>query len=162
MPDTTRREPQGHRKENSSEVRVVVEVDGSPVGYLELDMERLWPLINHRKRDEVPMEWMDGPRFESTLRAAVIKRLITRLEQHLYRTLGDEIVKAQLDVEALILKAETAVESFGRTKADIDKLVQDSGRTTMDFFAFFWDYLLDERETTDLKKDWKAARTRPQ
>jgi len=25
-----------------------------------------------------------------------------------------------------------------------------------DFFAFFWDYMLDEKEVPDLKKEWKA------
>ena len=150
MPETRRRDAQGR-------VRVVVEVDGNPVGVLELDTERLWPLINHRKR-EVPVEWMDQAKFESLVRAAVVKRLISRLGQHLYRTLGDEIVKAELDIESFVLKAENAAQSFGRRKADIDKLVGDSGRTKTDFYAFFWDYLLDDRDSIDLKKEWKAAR----
>ena len=150
------------KKDIASEVRVVVEVDGNPVGFLQLDVERLWPLINHSKNEEVPVEWIDASRFDSIVRAAVVKRLMTRLEQHLYRTLGDEIVKAQLDVETFMLKAEAAAQTFGRSKSDIDQLVQESGRTTMDFYSFFWDYLLDDRDTVDLKKEWKAARTRPQ
>ena len=150
------------KKDIASEVRVVVEVDGNPVGFLQLDVERLWPLINHSKNEEVPVEWIDASRFGSIVRAAVVKRLMTRLEQHLYRTLGDEIVKAQLDVETFMLKAEAAAQAFGRSKSDIDQLVQESGRTTMDFYSFFWDYLLDDRDTVDLKKEWKAARTRPQ
>ena len=150
------------KKDIASEVRVVVEVDGNPVGFLQLDVERLWPLINHSKNEEVPVEWIDASRFGSIVRAAVVKRLMTRLEQHLYRTLGDEIVKAQLDVETFMLKAEAAAQAFGRSKSDIDQLVQESGRTTMDFYSFFWDYLLDDRDTVDLKKEWKAARTRSQ
>jgi hypothetical protein len=150
------------KKEMTSEVRVVVEVDGNPVGFLQLDVERLWPLINHRKHEDVPVEWIDAARFDSIVRAAVVKRLMSRLEQHLYRTLGDEIVKAQLDVEAFTLKAEAAAQTFGRSKSEIEQLVQDSGRTTMDFYAFFWDYLLDDRDTVDLKKEWKAARNRSQ
>jgi hypothetical protein len=150
------------KKDIASEVRVVVEVDGNPVGFLQLDVERLWPLINHSKNEEVPVEWIDGSRFDSIVRAAVVKRLMTRLEQHLYRTLGDEIVKAQLDVETFMLKAEAAAQTFGRSTSDIEQLVQESGRTTMDFYSFFWDYLLDDRDAVDLKKEWKAARTRPQ
>ena len=42
-----------------SEVRLVVEVDGNPVGFLNLDIDRLWPLINHRKHDAVPVG--EGP-----------------------------------------------------------------------------------------------------
>jgi hypothetical protein len=150
------------KKDIASEVRVVVEVDGNPVGFLQLDVERLWPLINHRKQEDVPVEWIDAAKFDSIVRAAVVKRLMSRLEQHLYRTLGDEIVKAQLDVEAFTLKVEAAAQTFGRSQADIEQLVQESGRTTMDFYSFFWDYLLDDRDTADLKKEWKAARNRPQ
>jgi hypothetical protein len=144
-----------------SEVRVVVEVDGNPVGFLNLDIERLWPLINHRKRDLVPVEWMDATKFDSIMRAAVVKRLMSRIQTHLYQTLGDEIVKAELDVESFHLKAEAAAQVFGRKKKDIEKLVAESDRSPMDFYSFFWDYLLDERETIDLKKEWKAKGTRP-
>ena len=111
-----------------SQVRLVVEVDGHPVGFLNLDLDRLWPLINHRKRDVVPV----------------------------YQTLGDEMVKAELDVENVTLKAETAAQVFGRTKTEIEKFVADSGGTAMDFYTFFWEYLLEDREVTDLKKEWKT------
>jgi len=144
-----------------SEVRVVVEVDGNPVGFLNLDVTRLWPLISHRKSDRVSVEWMDAAKFESLMRAAVVKRLMSRLETHLYRALGDEIVKAELDVESFHLKAEAAAQAFGRTKADIEKLVLESDCTPLDFYTFFWDYLLDEREVIDLKKEWKARGTPP-
>jgi hypothetical protein len=154
MPETSKRE--------SSEARVVVEVDGTPVGFLTLDMERLWPLINNRKRHSIPVEWMDRGRFESVLRAAVVKRLMSRVSQQLYATLGDQIVKAELDIESFMLKAEAAAQTFGRANADIEKLVAGSDRTTADFDSFFWDYLLDDRESSDLKKDWKTARNRPQ
>jgi hypothetical protein len=144
-----------------SEVRVVVEVDGNPVGFLNLDIERLWPLINHRKRDLVPVEWMDAAKFDSIMRAAVVKRLMSRIQSHFYQALGDEIVKAELDVENIHLKAEAAAQVFGRKKSDIEKLVLESDRSPMDFYSFFWDYLLDERETIDLKKEWKTKGTRP-
>jgi hypothetical protein len=150
------------KKEIPSEVRLIVEVDGNPVGVLNLDIDRLWPLINHRKRDIVPVEWLDAPKFDSTVRAAVIKRLISRLETHLYRALGDEIVKAELDVESFKLKAEAAAQAFGTTKADIEKLVTDTDNTPMDFYTFFWEYLLDERDAIDLKKEWKSWRNPPQ
>jgi hypothetical protein len=144
-----------------AEVRVVVEVDGNPVGCLNLDVGRLWPLINHRKRDLALVEWMDAEEFDSIMRAAVVKRLIGRLETHLYRALGDEIVKAELDVESFKLKTEAAAQAFGRTKAEIEKLVLETDRTPMDFYAFFWDFLLDERDAIDLKKEWKAWGTPP-
>ena len=144
-----------------SEVRVVVEIDGKPVGFFDLDIDRLWPLISHRLRDIVPVEWIDAAKFDSIMRAAVVKRLQSRLEAHLYRSIGDEIVKAELDVENLKLKAETAAEVFGKTKADVEKLVAGGDRTEMDFYSFFWNYLLDERESIDLKKEWKAWRNSP-
>lgn len=150
------------KKESSpSEVRMVVEVDGNPVGFLNLDLTRLWPLINHRTRGLSPVEWMDASKFDSVMRAAVVKRLMTRLQSHLCQTLGDEMVKAELDVESFNLKAEAAAQAFGKTRTDIDKLVVEAGRTPLDFYSFFWDYLMDDREAIDLKKEWKAWGTRP-
>ena len=149
------------KKEIPSEVRMVVEVDGNPVGFLNIDIDRLWPLINHRKRDGVPVEWMDAAKFDSIMRAAVIKRLMSRLEGHLYQALGDEIVKAELDVENFKLKAETAAQVLGRSKADIEQLVLATDSTPMDFYTFFWEYLLDDRDVINLKKEWKTWGTRP-
>src|SRR6186713_2490434 len=57
-----------------TQVRLVVEVDGNPVGFLSLDLDRLWPLINHRKRDLVPVEWLEAAKFESLMRASVMRR----------------------------------------------------------------------------------------
>jgi hypothetical protein len=150
---------QTNRKEQPAEVKMVVEVDGNPVGFLNLDIDRLWPLVNHRKRDSAAIDWMDPEKLDAIMRAAVVKRLMARLQRHLYQTLGDEMVKAELDVEALSLKVETAVQTFGRTKKDIETLVNSSDRSPMDFYSFFWEYLLDEREFIDLKKEWKAAGT---
>ena len=154
-------QPNAKKDSLPSEVRVVVEVNGNPVGFLNLDVGRLWPIINHRKNDNVPVEWMDGPKFDSIMRAAVVKRLMARLETNMYRALGDEIVKAELDVETFNLRAEAAVQAFGRTKADIEQLVLEVDRTPMDFYTFLWEYLLDEREVIDLKKEWKAWGTPP-
>ena len=152
----------GSRKENGqSEVRLVVEVDGHPVGILNLDIDRLWPLINHQKRDALPIEWIDVSQLDPIVRAAVIKRLLGRLESDLYKSLGNEIVKAELDVESFNLKTEAAAQAFGRTRGDIEKLVAETDRTEADFQAFFWEYLLDDREITDLKKEWKSKGTRP-
>jgi hypothetical protein len=144
-----------------TEVRLVVEVDGNPVGFLNLDMERLWPLINHRMDGASPVEWMDTAKFDSAMRAAVIKRMMARMQNRLYQTLGDEIVKAELDVESFILKADAAAQAFGTKKEDIEKLAAESNRTPADFDSFFWEYLLDEREINDLKKEWKAKGTPP-
>jgi hypothetical protein len=154
-------QPTNKKEPLPSEVRVVVEVDGNPVGFLNLAISRLWPLINHSKGDRVPVEWMDATEFDSIMRAAVVKRLMSRLETHLYRALGDEMVKAELDVERFHLKAEAAAQAFGRTKAEIEKTVAETDRTPMDFYAFFWDYLLEERDVIDVKKEWKAWGTPP-
>ena len=143
-----------------SELRVVVEIDGNPVGFLNLDIDRLWPIINHRKKDP-PVEWIDAAHFDSVVRAGVLKRLMSRLQAHLYQALGDEIVKAELDIENINLKAEAATHTFGSTKAEIEKLVSDSECTDLDFYSFFWEYLLDDRDVTDLKKEWKAKNTQP-
>src|SRR5262245_16714074 len=151
---------QPNRKELPSEVRVVVEVDGKPVGFLNLDMDRLWPLINHRTRETSPVEWIDPTRLEAAIRAATIKNLMNRLQHHLYQALGNEIVRAELDVESLTLRAEAAVQAFGNTHEDIEGLVAESGRSTADFDAFFWEYLLDGTdgsETADPKKLWKTG-----
>jgi hypothetical protein len=150
------------KKESASKhVRLVVEVDGNPIGFLNLDLDRLWPLINHRKHDLLPVEWMDPSKFDSIMRAVVMKRLISRIEGRLYQTLGDEMVKAELDAEAFTLKADAAAQEFGRSKAEIEKLVAESGRTAVDFYNFFWEHLLDDREVSDLKKEWKAKSTPP-
>ena len=144
------------RESTPSQIRLVVEVDGNPVGFLNLDLDRLWPLINHRKRDTIDVEWIDPANFESMVRAVVMKRLISRIEGRLYQTLGEEMVKAELDVENVILKAHAAAQVFGRTKKEIEKLVAESGRTAMNFYSFFWEYMLEDREVIDLKKEWKA------
>jgi hypothetical protein len=140
-----------------SEIRIVVEVDGKPVGFLNLDLDRLWPLINHRKRDTAPAEWIDRSRFRTAVRAAVARNMTKRLESLMYQSLGNEIVTAQLNLETMVLKAEAAAQVFGRTKKDIEALAAKSGRTAADFQAFFWENLLDESESSDLKKHWKAA-----
>jgi hypothetical protein len=149
------------RKESVPEIRLVVEVDGNPVGFLNLDIDRLWPLINHGKRDTVPVEWMDQGKFESIMCSAVMKRMVSRIEGRLYQTLGDEMVKAGLDVENFNLKAQAAAQAFGTTKADIEKLALESDRTPQDFYSFFWEYLITDREITDLKREWKAKSTPP-
>jgi hypothetical protein len=90
-----------------------------------------------------------------------MKRLSSRIQERLYQTLGDEMVKAELDVENFTLKADAAAQVFGRTKSEIEKFVAGSGRTAVDFYNFFWAYMLEDREITDLKKEWKAAKDTP-
>jgi hypothetical protein len=147
------------KKEIPSEVRLVVEVDGNPVGLLNLDIDRLWPLISHRKRDTALVEWIDAAELHSVMRAAVIKRMLSRLETHLYGGLGDEMVKAELDVETLTLKVESMAQAFGTSLAEIETLVAETGSTVTDFYNFFWEYLLEDRDAIDLKKEWRAWRT---
>src|SRR5262249_46054982 len=154
-------QPNSKKDLSPTSVRLVVEVDGNPVGVLNLDLDRLWPLINHRQREALPVEWIDSAKFDSFMRAAVMKKLTTRIQGRLYQSLGDEMVKAELEAENLNLKADAAAETFGRTTADIEKLVAESGRTPADFDAFFWQYLLDDREVNDLKRAWKSTDTPP-
>ena len=144
-------------KKSTAEVRVVVEVDGNPVGILNLDMERLWPLVSHNVRETLPAEWIDRRRFDSMMRALVAKNLSNRLQSQLYATLGNEIVKTELDIEGLTLKAEAVAQIFGGTKQEIEKLMAKTGKTQAEFYEFFWKYMTDEREGVDLKKAWKKA-----
>jgi hypothetical protein len=140
-----------------SEIRIIVEVDGNPVGILDVDVDRLWPLINHRRRDAAPAEWIDRTRFRTAVRAAVARNLTERLQTHMYQALGKEIVRAELNLETMVLKAEAAAQTFGRTKREIAAMAAKSGRTPADFDAFFWENLLNESESSDLMKHWKAA-----
>lgn len=144
-------------KSAESEIRIIVEVDGNPVGILDIDVDRLWPLINHRKRDSAPAEWIDRARFRIAVRAAVARNLTQRLQTHMYQALGKEIVRAELNLETMVLKAEAAAQTFGRTKREIAEMAAKSGRTPADFEAFFWENLLNESESSDLMKHWKAA-----
>src|SRR4030095_601584 len=127
-------------------VRVVVEVDGNPIGSLNLDMERLWPLINHSMKETPPAEWIDRRRFETMMRAVAMRNLSNRLQSHLYQTLGNEIVKAELDIEGFTLRAEAAAQAFGETRKDIEKLALRSQSTPDEFYEFFWKFMTDERE----------------
>ena len=148
------------RKETASEVSVVVEVDGNPVGFLNLDMERLWPLISHNVKDIPSAEWIDRERFETMMRAVVARNLSNRLQSHLYSTLGSEIVKSELDIEGFTLRAEAAAQAFGTTKKEIQELAEKSGSTAGEFYDFFWKYMLDEREGVEPRKAWKKATKR--
>src|SRR5215468_7382133 len=96
----------GTPKGAESEIRIVVEVDGKPVGFMNLDLDRLWPLINHRRRDVAPAEWIDRARFRTAVRAGVAKNLTNHLQTQLYKALGKEIVRAELNLEGMVLKAE--------------------------------------------------------
>ena len=121
------------RKATGTEVRVVVEVDGTPVGVLSLDMERLWPQINHNLKETPPAEWIDRRRFDTMMRAAVARNLSNRLQSHLYSTLGNEIVKAELDVEGFTLRAEAVAQAFGNTRKEIEKLADENGQHAVRF-----------------------------
>jgi len=145
-------------KELAAEVRVVVEVDGKPVGFLNLDVDRLWPLINHRKKELQHIEWLDPHRYDAALRASVVRGLTKRVSEKLYKVLGEEIVTAELDVENLALKTEAAAQAFGARTSDIEALAAEAGRPTADFHNFFWEYLLGNREVADIRKAWKAGR----
>ena len=144
----------------ASEVRVVVEVDGNPVGVLSLDMERLWPQINHNMKETPSAEWIDRGRFETIMRAVVARNLSNRLQSHLYNTLGSEIVKAELDVEGFTLRAEAAAQAFGNTRKEVENLAAKTGNTPADFYEFFWNYMMDEQDAVEPKRAWKKAAAR--
>ena len=145
------------KKTSAAEVRVVVEVDGNPVGFLNLDMERLWPLINHSIKETPPAEWIDRSRYEAMMRAVAMRNLSNRLQSHLYQALGNEIVKAELDIEGFTLRAEAAAQAFGETRQDIEKLALQARSTPQEFYEFFWKFMTDEREGVEPKKAWKKA-----
>src|SRR5215217_4982423 len=136
-------------KAGDAEVRVVVEVDGQPVGFMSLDMARLWPLINHRIKETPPAEWIDRRRFYTMMRALIMKNLSNRLQFHLYATLGNEIVRAELDIEEFKSKAEAAAQAFGASRAEIETLAAKTGNTATDFYEFFWKFMMDERDGID-------------
>jgi hypothetical protein len=142
----------------ASDFRVVVEVDGHPVGFLDLDVDRLWPLIQHRGGNGPAVEWINPDRYSAAVRAAVGRKMRERLQTRLLPILGDEIVKAQLDVENRALRAEAAAQAFGRSKAEIQALTKEAKRSPAEFDAFFWDYLLSEKETKNLKKEFKSSK----
>ena len=144
------------RRPKTSRVQVVVEVDGNPVGLLDLDWERLWPAINHRKRDPVTIDWVSKREFDSLTSATVLRRFMRRLEGRLYQGLGDEMVRAELDVENLYLRMEAASQALGRTSAEIKTLLSKTGGTRADFTNFFLDYLLSDRDVTDLEQEWQV------
>jgi hypothetical protein len=144
------------RKEGDAEIRVVVEVDGQPIGFMSLDMARLWPLIT-RKFQGMPADWIDSHRFHTMVRAIVMKNLSSRLQFHLYANIGNEIVRAGLEMEGLTLKAEAAAQVFGRSHAEVEKFAAKTGHTSNQFFDFFWQYMMDERDGIDPKKAWKSA-----
>jgi hypothetical protein len=148
------------RKGAASDVRVVVEVDGKPVGFLNLDMERLWPLINHNLKEAPSAEWIDRRRFDTMMRAVVARNLSNRLQSQLYSTLGSEIVRTELDIEGFTLRAEAAAQAFGNTRREIEKLAAKTGSTPAKFYEFFWKYMTEERDGIEPKKAWKKATKR--
>jgi hypothetical protein len=148
------------RKGAASEVRVVVEVDGKPVGFLNLDMERLWPLINHNLKEAPSAEWIDRRRFDTMMRAVVARNLSNRLQSQLYSTLGSEIVRTELDIEGFTLRAEAAAQAFGNTRKEIEKLAAKTGSTPAKFYEFFWEYMTEERDGIEPQKAWKKAAKR--
>jgi hypothetical protein len=146
------------RHDPQAAVRVVIEVDGNPIGFVELDIDRLWPLIDHRHHNGVDVEWIDQKRMKQAMRASVMRQFMNRLQTHLYQAIGNKIVKAELDIESFILKAEAAAQAFGRTRKELDAMLSENGRTAADFETFFWEYMLDEREGVDVKKEWKSRK----
>jgi hypothetical protein len=142
------------RAPKAAKVQIVVEVDGTSVGLLDLDWDRLWPAINHRDRDPLTIDWVSKREFESLTRAAVLRRFMRRLEGRLYQGLGAEMVRAELDIENLYLRMEAASHTLGRTSSDIKGLLSETGGTRTDFTNFFWDYLLSDRDVTDLEEEW--------
>ena len=144
------------RRRKTSKVQVVVEVDGNPVGLLDLDWDRLWPAINHREREALAIDWVSKREFDSLTSATVLRRFMRRLEGRLYQGLGDEMVRAELDIENLYLRMEAASQALGRTSAEIKDLLSTTGGTRADFMNFFWDYVLSDRDALDLEEEWTA------
>ena len=87
----------------------------------------------------------------------IARNLTEHLQKDLHQSLGKEIVQAQLNLETMVLKAETAAQVFGRTTGEIRALAAKSGRTLEDFQTFFLQNLMNESDAADLKKAWKAS-----
>ena len=65
-------------------------------------------------------------------------------------------VSLLIETENLYLRMEAASQALGRTSAEIKTLLSKTGGTRADFTNFFWDYLLSDRDVTDLEQEWQV------
>ncbi len=139
-----------------SKLKLVVEVDGKPVGVLDIDWNRLWPEVNHRKRESPGIEWIRSTELDALAKATMLGRFTRRLERRLYQGLGDEMVRAELDIENFFLRLEAAAQVFGTTRREIDEMLAFVGVTETTFKSFLWEYVAGDADIDDIESEWKA------
>lgn len=149
------------RQENS--VRVVLEVDGSPVGFVNIDLDRLWPVLDLRRPDGPHAAWLRDSDFDTLVRNAVLKRFMEHLKADLYHAFGQSLVKAELQMESVNLKAEAVVQAVGKSREEFENLLAECAGNSAEFYSFLHQYLTGEVESSNPRKEWKtwlAARKR--
>jgi hypothetical protein len=66
----------------------------------------------------------------------MLGRFTRRLERRLYQGLGDEMVRAELDIGNFFLRLEEAAQVFGTTRREIDEMLAFVGVTETTFKNF--------------------------
>ena len=143
-------------RKDTAAIRVVLEVDGNPVGSVSIELDRVWQILDLRRADGPQTEWLKNSEFEALLRSAVLNRFTQHLKSHLYEAFGQSLVKAELDIENLNLKAEAVVQAFGKTKREFEEALAEAGGSVAEFHAFLRGYLTGDGELVDPKKAWKS------
>jgi hypothetical protein len=146
------------KAEFASDIHITVEIDGKHAGCLDLNNDTLWASVKSHNEDPNPVEWIDAHCYEEVIQAAVILKFVNRLRSRIHQDLEKEIAQAKRDLERFCSKCKVAATVFGRAPRDIEKLVEADNCSLMDFYAFFWKYMLDERASTNLRDEWNASR----
>ena len=156
MAQSRKKSPGKRSPQTLSKLKLVVEVDGKRVGVLDIDWNRLWPEVNHRKRESAGIEWIRSRELDALAKATMLGRFTRRLERRLYQGLGDEMVRAELDIENFFLRLEAAAQLFGTTRREIDEMLAFVGVTETTFKDFLWEYVAGDADIDDIKRAWKA------
>ena len=79
MAQSRKKSPGKRSPQTLSKLKLVVEVDGKRVGVLDIDWNRLWPEVNHRKRESAGIEWIRSRELDVLAKATMLERF-TRLD----------------------------------------------------------------------------------
>ena len=157
MAQSKTRNSRNRESRPGSKLKLVVEVDGKPIGVLDIDWDRLWPEVNHRNRESIGIEWVDGKEIEARVKTTMLSRFTRRLEPRLYQSLGDEMVRAELDIENFFLRLEAAGQAFGTSRKAVDRILRSSDATQAEFMEFLWEYVVSDAEIDLIEETWKAV-----
>jgi hypothetical protein len=149
------------RKKNAEfapDIHITIEIDGNRAGCLDLNNDTLWDLLISHNEDPNPVEWIDAHCYQKVIQAAVMLKFVNRLKSRIHQDLEEEITQAKRDIERFCSKCRVAATVFGRTPMDIERLVEADNCSLMDFYAFFWKYMLNERASINLREEWHASR----